>query len=1434
MKKELTLIVFLLALFCHKSFSQISYPCGVYFIGMNGTSSNGGEWNQVYNSPDITLAAWMQLTDSTYIGHRMDIFNRYDFSTTENLDFSLSINEAGDVVFRSRVIGGTQYYDSLLFNLKPKVGIWYHVAVTFNGNGNLCSAYVNGQPASSKTFNGAISYINIGSAFSHYMTFGLKDGQNAGYSNFFKGYLDEAVYCQKALTASQVLTLAAGINPGDPFIKDNSVAVYHKFDDYPGQPNYGTYGGTLTTGGQYYYCPSSNKPPVANAGFDQTILLPTNSVTLNGTASDEDGSVEDEVWSKISGPFGGSITNSHNPSTTVENLQEGTYVFRLTVTDDKGAMGFDDVTIIVKKLMVKILDPRSQNVTIIDPNYANNGIIKKDLTMAYYKNLDERIGGCADGVTKLLIVIDTNTTMKFELSPDYGTLSSLDAQDLYSRNNEMEIAPDPQEKKVFAIYYLPNGKEFNAQDADPVEINLKVSISNNLSVFKLIPIKLLQLPVVLIHGEWGSPSDWQQDINNLKTNGFKVTIADYKINRTASFEDDLFWHLLVAPFLNNAISKAVNDYRSEKIAATQVDIVAHAGGGLHARLLAKQLNYLNYFKGPIHKLITLGTPHYGNPIGPILANASEGITKIAVGNSLEKAALINNTVFANLLKDNPSLLTKLEYEFPDILDKIESGFEFVEAPGEFVLGQIFKIWLKTRFPIPGSYHEDLDPNGKVIKELSEIHVDVHTIGANYKTSGNTNFNAWNTLIKYFSFIAPSASLTDLFNQDEYEQKVKSYIENRGKDLNAIYNNQDNDVFVPINSGTSGFSDTKTFDIFSNTVNSDIVKLLPPSSEGSSSSTLLDRSDIRDRIKALLLSTDPNDFADHLPNPGRVGTNSERLTRIETSDSLIDNFNINLFDSSYVALNTSNLKSNYVIGENSNVEIGLNIYNGAKIGEAFLYVENVGIFEMLKNEGYVVNFNLPDNIRTGILNMAVLAFSDSGMVYSDTCSIRVQNDKKIDSLYIFPASVNLDSSLRQTSLEIMGFVNNSGAVSAINLNSYFETLADPGSPIFTMSPDGLIIAKQPGLDSILITIDGLQKYVLIRVDSNFNQRSYYPSEIEFPQMPDIELRLMPISLKASSTSGENVIFSVQDSTGPLVVQDNLAFFRHPGKVTIKASSLGNSYFSDPPDLVQTFCINPVQPPAIVGDTIVSIGTKKYALLKDSLLNYTWSVSGGVILEESKDSITINWQAAGEQTLKVVPSIEGCVGKSRDLVVRVNSALPLNLIDFSVSLQNEETILTWQTSQEINTTHFIIERSGDGETFSPTGKVDAAGNSPLAKDYSFTDTNPLHGINYYRLKIVDKDGTFTYSKVVVVKNDNHIASFKIFPNPANNILYIEAKGIQGMVTIRVFDANGRRLKMEKAFLSDNNPYLLNIKNLPKGVYQLMIQNGTKLENLKFIRE
>jgi hypothetical protein len=91
----------------------------------------------------------------------------------------------------------------------------------------------------------------------------------------------------------------------------------------------------------------ANQPPLVNAGIDQAVILPASTTTLNGTSSDPDGTISATVWSKLTGPTGGTITTNGNDTTGITALQEGTYTFELAITDNSAATTRDTISVVV-------------------------------------------------------------------------------------------------------------------------------------------------------------------------------------------------------------------------------------------------------------------------------------------------------------------------------------------------------------------------------------------------------------------------------------------------------------------------------------------------------------------------------------------------------------------------------------------------------------------------------------------------------------------------------------------------------------------------------------------------------------------------------------------------------------------------------------------------------------------------------------------------------------------------------------------------------------------------------------------------------------------------------------------------------------------------------------------------------------------------------
>ncbi|MEP6711904.1 MAG: T9SS type A sorting domain-containing protein, partial [Ferruginibacter sp.] len=172
------------------------------------------------------------------------------------------------------------------------------------------------------------------------------------------------------------------------------------------------------------------------------------------------------------------------------------------------------------------------------------------------------------------------------------------------------------------------------------------------------------------------------------------------------------------------------------------------------------------------------------------------------------------------------------------------------------------------------------------------------------------------------------------------------------------------------------------------------------------------------------------------------------------------------------------------------------------------------------------------------------------------------------------------------------------------------------------------------------------------------------------------------------------------------------------------------------------------------------------------------------------------------------------------------LPVTLISFAASKCNTNVCLLWATENEQDFSHFELEKSSDGRNFLAINTV-LARNAVGRNNYTAADINPLNGINYYRLKIIDKDGKYNYSIVLRIDfTKKYLVS--ILPNPAHNFILIN--GADNFKQIQLLDASGKTVKQFAK--TANNQY--NITGLPKGVYLLRLLAEDERQTQKIIIE
>jgi len=185
--------------------------------------------------------------------------------------------------------------------------------------------------------------------------------------------------------------------------------------------------------------------------------------------------------------------------------------------------------------------------------------------------------------------------------------------------------------------------------------------------------------------------------------------------------------------------------------------------------------------------------------------------------------------------------------------------------------------------------------------------------------------------------------------------------------------------------------------------------------------------------------------------------------------------------------------------------------------------------------------------------------------------------------------------------------------------------------------------------------------------------------------------------------------------------------------------------------------------------------------------------------------------------------------------MTSPLPLQLISFSGVLNSDIAQLYWQTDQELNVSHFSIERSADGIHFTAIGNVNATGNL-YKTDYHFNDdihTRPEQKV-FYRLRITDKDGRHTFSKIVWFDRSSAPMALHIFPNPAATAINVSFdQKTTGPVTIHITDIKGIRVLNQTENVSTGRASVnIDVSGLSAGSYVLSLTNASGTIQQKII--
>jgi len=267
-------------------------------------------------------------------------------------------------------------------------------------------------------------------------------------------------------------------------------------------------------------------------------------------------------------------------------------------------------------------------------------------------------------------------------------------------------------------------------------------------------------------------------------------------------------------------------------------------------------------------------------------------------------------------------------------------------------------------------------------------------------------------------------------------------------------------------------------------------------------------------------------------------------------------------------------------------------------------------------------------------------------------------------------------------------------------------------------------------------------------------------------------------------------------------------------------------------------------SLLSSVILNYTLKGYGNDPNGLtINFNWTKISGPLAGTITNPAILQTGVTGLTTgiyqfeLRVTNTL-GLMAKDTLVVNNGLIVLPVSLTHFSATAKGKNNVLVqWTTSSEIGTDYFIIEKSKDGQSFWEGSRSAARGIANLGAPYYFTDYLPENGINFYRLKMVDKDGQFAYSKVVsvTIKKDLSNSIDISSASASDNQVCLKLTSLNVVqAVVSIVDANGKKLFSGNISLNKGVNNFNRTAYLPRGVYFVNLVYGNKNNTKAFIRE
>jgi hypothetical protein len=306
-------------------------------------------------------------------------------------------------------------------------------------------------------------------------------------------------------------------------------------------------------------------------------------------------------------------------------------------------------------------------------------------------------------------------------------------------------------------------------------------------------------------------------------------------------------------------------------------------------------------------------------------------------------------------------------------------------------------------------------------------------------------------------------------------------------------------------------------------------------------------------------------------------------------------------------------------------------------------------------------------------------------------------------------------------------------------------------------------------------------------------------------------------------GQNVI---DPQIAAIQVAPNAIPFGSPStaSVTFSVGGQGNATAPAGSIIIQISFPNSYRPVPEAAPTVTS---------SNGLFTFTYDLANRTVTGTSNVAIApgagtqIDVQVAGFEltpsattvaNLSYLPQPPGNITENdnRSTVASVTAGpSPVSLISFNAQKEAQTAVLSWSTAEEINSDRFEVEHSLNGKNWQMIGSVAAKGNTKNTQWYTFTDTNPANGSNLYRLRMIDRDGSFDITRAKSLEFDITIET-AMYPNPVSERLLLKTNDLGQIRRVVLYNASGKSV-LESDSIAANG---IDVKSLPTGFYVVKV--------------